>query len=303
MVEFRRGGYGAPRSTELLGGTCSVRCLANLWLTDHDKTLLSDALWAIIEPLIPCDPPKPKGGRPRVPARQVLTGILFVLKTGIQWEWLPQELDYGSGMTCWRRVRDWQATGVWDDLHRVLLDHLGRANRIDWSRACLDSGSVPAPGGGSDTGPNPTDRGKSGSKRHRVVDAQGIPLAIRHTAANVHDSTMFEQLVDAIPDILKPRGRPRRRPTTLHADKGYDYPRCHRALKQRRIESRIARRTIESRTRLGRHRWVVERTLAWLKGYRRLRIRYERRSDIHHAFLSLACARICWRVLGADSVP
>ncbi len=112
------------------------------------KELISDELWDIIEPLLPPEPPKPKGGRPRVSDRRALTGILFVLKTGIPWEYLPQEMGCGSGMTCWRRLRDWQEAGVWDKLHRTLLDRLGQADRIDWSRASLDSASVPAPGGG-----------------------------------------------------------------------------------------------------------------------------------------------------------
>ena len=107
-------------------------------------------------------------------------------------------------------------------------------------------------------------------------------------------SNMFETMVEAIPDILKPRGRPRKRPGKLHADKGYDYPRCRAHLKRRRIIDRIARRGIESSTRLGRHRWVVERTLSWLNRFRRLKVRYERRADIHQAFLSLGCALICW---------
>ena len=93
---------------------------------------------------MPEEPPKPKGGRPRVPDRAALTGIVFVLKSGIPWEMLPQELGCGSGVTCWRRLRDWQAAGVWDALHRALLDQLGEAGRIDWSRASLDSASVPA---------------------------------------------------------------------------------------------------------------------------------------------------------------
>lgn len=108
------------------------------------KPLVSDELWAIVEPLLPAEPPKPKGGRPRIPNRAALTGILFVLKSGIPWEMLPQELGCGSGVTCWRRLRDWQAAGVWDRLHRTLLDRLGEADRIDWSRACVDSASVPA---------------------------------------------------------------------------------------------------------------------------------------------------------------
>jgi len=116
------------------------------------KPLVSDELWEVIVPLIPAEPPKPKGGRPRVDNRAVLTGILFVLKTGIPWEMLPQELGCGSGMTCWRRLRDWQEAGVWEQLHRVLLERLSTGEQIDWSRACIDSGSVPAPGGAKKPG-------------------------------------------------------------------------------------------------------------------------------------------------------
>ena len=108
------------------------------------KLLVPDALWERIAPLLPPEPAKPKGGRPRIPDRQALTGILFVLKTGIPWEYLPQEMGCGSGMTCWRRLRDWHQAGVWDRLHRLLLDELGRADRIDWSRASLDASSVRA---------------------------------------------------------------------------------------------------------------------------------------------------------------
>src|SRR5437868_3993090 len=108
------------------------------------KPLVSDALWESIKPLLPPEPPKPKGGRPRVPDRAALTGILFVLKSGIPWGMLPRELGCGSGVTCWRRLRDWQAAGVWHRLHLALLDRLGEADRIDWSRASLDAASIPA---------------------------------------------------------------------------------------------------------------------------------------------------------------
>ena len=108
------------------------------------RPLISDELWALVAPLLPPEPPKPNGGRPRVSDRAALTGIVFVLKTGIPWEMLPQELGCGSGMTCWRRLRDWQEAGVWDRLHQTLLDRLGEAERIDWSRASLDSASIPA---------------------------------------------------------------------------------------------------------------------------------------------------------------
>ncbi len=105
---------------------------------------MSDELWETVEPLLPPDPPKPKGGRPRIDDRAALTGIVFVLKSGIPWEMLPKEMGCGSGSTCWRRLRDWQEAGVWEELHRVLLNRLGEADRIDWERASLDSASVPA---------------------------------------------------------------------------------------------------------------------------------------------------------------
>ena len=108
------------------------------------KELVSDELWEIIEPLLPLEPPKPEGGRPRVDDRAALTGIVFVLKSGIPWEMLPQEMGCGSGVTCWRRLRQWQEAGVWQRLLGVLLDRLGEADRIDWSRASLDSASIPA---------------------------------------------------------------------------------------------------------------------------------------------------------------
>jgi transposase len=127
-----------------------------------------------------------------------------------------------------------------------------------------------------------------------------VPLAVGLSAANTHDSQLLEELVDAVPPVIGPRGRPgrpRRRPAKLHADKGYDYPGCRRALRRRGITARIARRGVESSTRLGRHRWKVERSLAWLLANRRLTVRYERRADILTAFLHLACALICTRRL------
>jgi transposase len=150
--------------------------------------------------------------------------------------------------------------------------------------------------GGEQTGPNLVDRGKAGSKYHLVVDRNGIPLAVCLSAANAHDSTQLLPLVDAIPPILGPRGkpgRPRKRPAKLHADKAYDSSDLRRALRARGITPRIARRGIDSSERLGRYRWVVERTQAWLLGCRRLGVRYARRADLLQGFLHLACALTC----------
>jgi transposase len=126
------------------------------------------------------------------------------------------------------------------------------------------------------------------------VDRRGVPLALHLSGANVHDSLVLEPLLDAVRPTKGLWGRPRRRPAKLHADKGYDYPRCRAACRKRGITPRIARRGIESSEKLGRHRWVVERTLGWLSRFRRLTIRYERRADLHLAFTTLACSLICW---------
>jgi transposase len=108
------------------------------------RPLVPDDLWAAIAPLLPPARARPKGGRPPIPDRAALTGILFVLKSGLPWEMLPAEMGCGSGMSCWRRLRDWQAGGVWAALHRVLLERLHGAGQVDWRRAALDSASIPA---------------------------------------------------------------------------------------------------------------------------------------------------------------
>ena len=130
-----------------------------------------------------------------------------------------------------------------------------------------------------------------------MVERAGIPLATLLTGANRHDSIVFEDLIDAIPPTKTASGQRRKRPAKLHADKAYDISRCRQALTRRHIRVRIARKGIDSSQRLGRHRWVVERTLAWLNRFRRLTVRYERRADIHHAFLTLGCCLICFATL------
>ncbi len=116
------------------------------------KVLVDDALWELIEPHLPRSKPA-RTGRPRVPDRAALTGIIFVLQTGIPWEYLPQEMGCGSGVTCWRRLRDWQEAGAWKKIHRVLLEEFHQAGEIDWSRAVVDSSSIRAVKGGSKGGP------------------------------------------------------------------------------------------------------------------------------------------------------
>ena len=263
------------------------------------KPLLPDELWNRIEPLLP--PPKPRRfrypGRKRVDDRKALTGILFVLKTGICWEDLPQELGCGSGMTCWRRLRDWQDAGVWQALHELLLAELNADDLIDWSRAAVDSSSVRALGGGEKTGPNPTDRAKPGSKHHIITDGGGIPLATTLTGAKAADVGQLEPLVDAIPPVRGKPGRPRSRPDRVYADRAYDSDPHRDRLRDKGIDPQIARRRTAHGSGLGRYRYVVERTFSWFHRPRKLRLRTEWRADMQEALMSLCCSLICWSVL------
>jgi len=264
------------------------------------KPLVSDALWERIEPLLP--PPKPRRrrypGRKPIGDRQCLTGILFVLKTGIPWEMLPQEMGCGCGMTCWRRLQQWHQADVWQALHQVLLDELNGADKIDWSRAAVDPSFARALGGGEGTGPNPTDRGKPGVKHHVLTDAQGIPLATLTTPANTPEVNVVVKLVDAVPDVKGKVGHPRKRPKELFGDRGFDSEPHRQEMRARGIKPHFAKRRTEHGSGLGVYRWVAERTLAWLHGFRKLRIRTEKRDDIHQALLTLASALICLRFLG-----
>jgi transposase len=262
--------------------------------TTMAKPLLPDELWEIIEPLLPPLPPiGPKGGRPPVPHRPVLTGILFVLKTGIPWEDLPREMGCGCGMTCWRRLRDWQTDGTWDKIHRTLLNKLRRADKIDWSRALIDSSSVRAAYGGGGTGPSPVDRAKPGTKHHVITDASGIPLAGSVTPANRNDVSEFAPLFNEIPPVAGKVGRPRKKPDAMQGDLAYDSEPHRQGLRELGVEPALPEKGIDDESGLGVTRWLVERTLSWIHQNRRLRIRYERRPEIHQAFLTLALIKIC----------
>ncbi len=160
-------------------------------------------------------------------------------------------------------------------------------------RGLASTASACPPKGDFAAGPNPTDQGKPGTKRHLVVDANGTPLGLRLSGANCHDSRMLAATLEAAPGVRTGRrGRPRRRPDKLHANKGYDHRRCRHECRARSITPRMGRRGIESSERLGRYRWIVERTLAWMARFRRLAIRYERRAGLHLAFTTLARALI-----------
>jgi transposase len=197
----------------------------------------------------------------------------------------------------WVPADTWQAAGVWQKLHQTLLDQLRKADQIDWSRATVDSSTVRAVGGGGKTGPNPTDRRKPGSKHHVLTDANGIPLNAILTGANRHDATQLLPLVDSTPSVAGKPGHPKKRPASLYADRAYDSTQHRDELRHRGIDPHLAKRNTPHGSGLGLYRWVAERTLSWLHQFRRLRIRFERRPDIHEAFLALGESLICFRTL------
>ncbi|WP_435839387.1 IS5 family transposase, partial [Streptomyces anthocyanicus] len=193
-----------------------------------------------------------------------------------------------------RRLRD-------STRHNINYPGPSRLARVqDSGSSPVDSSHVRAlKKGGQHTGPSPVDRGRAGSKHHLITDGHGTPLAVLLTGGNRNDVTQLLPLLDAIPPVRGRVGRPRRKPDALFADRGYDHDIYRDQVRARGIVPAIARRGTLHGTALGTYRWVVERSFAWLHGFRRLRIRWERRSDIHEALLRLACCLITHRQLRA----
>ncbi|MEU4351130.1 IS5 family transposase [Streptomyces sp. NPDC023838] len=258
-------------------------------------------LRALIAPLLPPWPTRSPGPRP-VADRPCLQGILYVLYNDIAWQHLPLELRFGFGQTCWRRPERRQQAGVFDQLHRILLAELNAAGQLDWSRAGVDGSHIRAKKGGADTRPSPVDRRKTGSKHHLICDGRGTPLKVITTAANVNDVTQTRAVVDGIPPVAGRPGRSRRRPDALLGDKGYDSNPNRDELRKNRILPVISRKGSPNIKGMGKLRYVVEQTFALLHQFKRLAVRWERRTALHDAFVSLACSLICWRRLNkADS--
>jgi transposase len=226
--------------------------------------------------------------------RAALSGIIFVLKSGIPWEMLPQEMGCGSGVTCWRRLREWQQAGVWERLHQVLLDRLGQADQIEWERACLDSASIPAKRGATKSARirRIRKRGLEAPRcgRPRRHPALGDPLDGQHlrlqgpqggSGRHLCLPQAFSWTTAQAPQRATLRRSLRLAPTSGGFEEEEHNPSDSMAgHRLQRVTGRIR---------------VVERTLLWMNRFRRLKVRYERRDDIHQAFLDLGCALICWR--------
>lgn len=250
--------------------------------------------------LPPEQPIGPRGGRPRVSHRTVLQVIWFVLVTGCRWEDVPLQLGC-SGRTAHRRLRLWEEEGIWDRLHADLLRLLRQADKLDPDLVIIDSVILRAFGGGEKTGPSPVDRRKKGSKHTLLVDRHGIPLEIHTAPANRSDQCEIIPMVLDFPKIGGKPGRPKELPDTLVADAGYDNNSTRWLLRWLGIEPKIRKRKGEHGSGLGKVRWVVERTISWLKGLRRMRIRYDRLAVIQNAWTSLAVSVICFRIWHDDA--
>jgi putative transposase len=267
---------------------------------------ISDKVWAVFQQYLPPEPPATRRGRPVVPFWRVLGGIFFRACTGCQWKAIPAE--FGSGSTCHLRFQEWQALGVFRQVWAALLHQYDAKRGIGWRWQVLDSAIIPAPLGGKKTGKNPTDRAKSGCKRHILTDQRGVPLAVTLSGANVPDFKCAEATLMNL--VIRRSWRNQHNDLIVcHfcGDKGYDYPSVRRVLERLGYQVHIPHRrrrgepepppVIKGRRHPPR-RWVVERTHSWHNRFRALKIRWEKKPENYEALVQLACALITARFLG-----
>jgi len=255
---------------------------------------LTDELWALILPLLPERSLRSRGGRPRRDDRQCMEGVLYVLKTSIPWRALPR--CFGPATTLHDRFQEWARAGVFDRLWEQCLIRYDAEVGIRWTWQALDGVMTKAPLGGEATGPNPTDRAKSGTKRSLLTDGTGIPLAVVIAPANRNDFKLLEATLEAR-RVLPPAVSQH-----LCLDKGYDYDESRSVAEAycfvHHIRSRGEEALEMERNRKRRpRRWVVERAHAWMNQFRRLLIRWERKVANYLAFVQFACAAIVFRRL------
>ena len=237
-----------------------------------------------------------QGGRPAIGHRTVLKVIWFVLVTSCRWKDVPAEMGC-CGETARTRLQAWEKAGIWVQVHQLLLTMLHRVHELHPETVILDSTQVRAFGGGEATGPSPVDRRKKGTKFTLLVDRDGVPLVIRAVPANRSDQVEVLPAVTSMPCIGGQPGRPRRHPEDLYADAGFDCEATRSILRWLGIIPHIRHRKEGHGSRLGRVRWVVERTISWIKGLRRMRVRYDRSGISIDAWTSIAAAVVCLHIL------
>lgn len=257
---------------------------------------VSDALWERVAPLVPPAPSHAKGGRPRVPDRPIFAALISLLRTGEQWNALPDEFPPSS--TVHDRMQEWEQQGFFATLWQAGLADYDEVAGIDWQWQAADGVMTKAPFGGAASGPNPTDRGKRGTKRSLLTEGTGMPLAVVVAGANRHDMKLVAATLDA---VMIARPNPATVAQHLCLDGGYDYDAVREEATGRGYTTHIRRRSEE---RQEPHpdgkarRWVVERTHSWLNRSRRLLVRWEKKAENYVAFVHLACAQLLFsRVL------
>jgi putative transposase len=254
---------------------------------------VSDELWDRVKPLIPPAPSHAKGGRPRMDDRKAFEAIIYVLRTGIQWNALPREL--GASSTVHDRFQEWEQAGLFVALWQAGLSEYDEIEGIQWEWQSVDGAMTKAPFGKGATGPNPTDRAKRGVKRSLLTDGSGIPLALVVDGANRHDSKL---LVATLDGIVIARPEPSEdHPQHLCLDAAYDGAPAREEVQARGYIEHIRSRGQEKIEKVQTpgyraRRWVVERTHSWLNRSRRLLIRWEKKTQNYLAFLQLACAQL-----------
>ncbi|MBK9947023.1 MAG: IS5 family transposase [Nitrospira sp.] len=264
---------------------------------------LPDAVWERIEPLLPKRPTRDPsiGGRPPVPDRQAMNGIVFVLRTGCQWNAL-NATGICSSSTAHLRFQQWRKAGVFEQLWANGLNEYDEVKGIDWAWQSMDGAMTKAPlGGEKKTGPNPTDRAKDGVKRSLLCEGAGVPIGLAIEGANRHDMRLVEPTLQSIP-VARPRPT-RKTPQGLCLDKGYDYEEVRNLVRQFGYTAHIRARGEEAQaiTRQAgfkARRWVVERTHSWMNRFRRILIRWEKLPENYLAMLHVVCAVITLRCAG-----
>jgi transposase len=258
---------------------------------------MPEGFYGVVVLLLPPEKePGPQGGRRAVGHHTVLKVIWFVLVTGCRWKDVPQEIGC-SGETGRTRLQAWERAGIWSKIHHLLLTRLNHEKHLHLETAVIDSTQVRAFGGGEATGPSPVDRRKKGTKYTLLVDRDGVPLVIRAAAANRSDHQEILPTVVDYPLVGGKPGRPRTHPKKLYGDAGYDCEATRSVLRWLGIEPHIRHRDGGHCSHLGRVRWVVERTISWIKGLRRMRVRYDRSGVSIDAWTTLAAAVICLHIL------
>jgi len=265
-----------------------------------DYFQVPDELWEAVKQFLPPQPERVGPGRPRADDRAALNGIWYVLWTGCQWKAIHKNWFAVSSSVIHERFQTWREQGIFGDVLREMVLYYQTEREVGWEWQSIDSKSCPAPLGGEETGKNPTDRGKRGSKIHLLVDEKGAPLSLHITGANEHDKWSADDLIIS---IVIERPDPEEVEQHLCGDRGYDYDDVHQVVAQEQYVSHIKHRRrrneplveacpIPGELRYPARRWVVERTLGWLCKRRSLRIRWCKKPENWMALIQLACAHI-----------